>query len=270
MDKDISVIIPMYNAKKTIADCVKSILFQTYNGNLEIIIIDDGSVDDCSKIVNELEVPENRLIRLIVQKNTGVSGARHAGIMMSSHSLIALCDSDDFWHKEKLVHQVEKYHQINNDCIGALIGCTQGNDIHHINKDNNDNFLYIKDNLIKWAPHPSTWLFSKELYSDVGFFNLKLTHAEDADFISRLLIRNYKVYILSKSFVGVVGADRPLWKSEGLSKDQLSMVNGEIRIATMIYQNTNEINFIQLQALKSFYYIKLILRMLNLRKFFKG
>lgn len=270
MIETISVIIPMYNASATIIECVESIIAQDYDGDLEIIVIDDGSTDDCYRLVKKIQAPKSRSIRLLSQKNTGVSGARHFGVMSANHNLISFCDADDCWVPHKISSQINAYHRLISNDPYLLIGCTQGHDIHPVNAEQKDAFLSLRSNLMKWSPHPSTWLFKKELYSCVGYFDLNLTHAEDADFISRLLLKGFKVYLLHESLVRVVGPDRQLWRSQGLSSNQLSMVLGEIRIAKMVYRNGNEINFLELQLLKLFYISKLVLRFLNLRRFFPG
>ena len=270
MLESISVIIPMYNARATVVECVESIIDQDYAGELEIIVVDDGSVDDCHRLVEVIKTTNKRSIKLLRQKNTGVSGARHFGIMNATHDLITLCDSDDCWVTHKIASQLNKYHELIAVEPDVLMGCTQGDDIHPVNKEQKDAFLSIRNNLVKWAPHPSTWLFSKELYLGVGCFDLKLTHAEDADFICRLLLKGLKVFLLHESLVRVIGLDRPLWRSQGLSGNQLSMVLGEIRIAKLVYRNSNEINFFQFQVLKLFYIAKLVLRLLNLRRFVAG
>jgi glycosyltransferase involved in cell wall biosynthesis len=245
----------MYNARSTIIECVESIIAQDYDGELEIIVIDDGSTDDCYRLVKTIQAPKSRRIRLLSQKNTGVSGARHFGVMSANHNLISFCDADDCWVPHKISSQINAYHQLISNDPYLLIGCTQGHDIHPVNAEQKDAFLSLRSNLMKWSPHPSTWLFKKELYSSVGCFDLNLTHAEDADFISRLLLKGFKVYLLH---------------SQGLSSNQLSMVLGEIRIAKMVYRNSSEINFLELQLLKLFYISKLVLRFLNLRRFFPG
>lgn len=91
---DISVIIPVYNAEKTIIRCVKSICKQSYQ-NIEIILIDDGSSDKSYEICKKLSYQDSR-IHVYRQKNKGVSSARNNGINQAKGKYICFVDSDDW------------------------------------------------------------------------------------------------------------------------------------------------------------------------------
>lgn len=90
----ISIVVAVYNAEKTIKKCVDSLLGQTYK-NIEIILIDDGSVDSSGEICDEYAKTNDR-IRVIHQKNSGVSAARNIGIEASAGKYICFVDSDDY------------------------------------------------------------------------------------------------------------------------------------------------------------------------------
>ena len=92
----ISVIIPVYNVEKYLDRCLTSVINQTYT-KLEIILIDDGSTDNCPQICDEWAKNEQR-IKVIHKKNEGVSSARNLGINMSSGEYISFIDSDDILH----------------------------------------------------------------------------------------------------------------------------------------------------------------------------
>ena len=93
MDK-ISVIIPVYNVETYIRQCLDSVVNQTYK-NLEIIIIDDGSPDNCGAICDEYAAKDER-IQVIHKENGGLASARNAGIEYASGEWIAFVDSDDW------------------------------------------------------------------------------------------------------------------------------------------------------------------------------
>ena len=97
----ISVIIPLYNKREWIECSLRSVLTQTFQ-DFEIIVVDDGSTDGSAEIVKG--ITDNR-IRLISQKNSGVSAARNRGIAESRGELIALLDGDDEWKPEYLETQ---------------------------------------------------------------------------------------------------------------------------------------------------------------------
>lgn len=89
----ISVIIPAYNAEEFIARAVSSALSQTF-ADLEVIVIDDGSIDKTAEICAKLADTDGR-VRLISQKNAGVSVARNVGISLATGEYIAFLDADD-------------------------------------------------------------------------------------------------------------------------------------------------------------------------------
>lgn len=94
MDKLISVIVPVYNAEKTLPKCVDSIRKQTYD-KLEIILINDGSNDSSLEICKLLAEKDNR-IKVIDKKNTGVSDTRNVGLDIATGDFVTFVDSDDF------------------------------------------------------------------------------------------------------------------------------------------------------------------------------
>lgn len=126
MDK-ISVIIPAYNAEKTILRCINSIL----NGNgrntlylLEIIVIDDGSSDNTADIVKEIAKLDTDVI-LHLQKNKGPSAARYAGFQIATGNYIAHCDSDDWVEPnwlESLYSTIKEYDADISICRAIIDG----------------------------------------------------------------------------------------------------------------------------------------------------
>lgn len=90
----LSVIVPVYNAEKYIHRCIISILKQTFQ-NIEVIVVDDGSVDNSIFIIDELIEKDSR-IRLIKQENKGVSAARNEGIKNAKGKYVTFVDADDY------------------------------------------------------------------------------------------------------------------------------------------------------------------------------
>lgn len=89
----ISVIVPVYRVEKYLAECVDSILAQTY-ADFELILVDDGSPDNCGAICDAYADKDSR-IRVIHQENQGLSGARNSGIDVAQGEYITFIDSDD-------------------------------------------------------------------------------------------------------------------------------------------------------------------------------
>lgn len=112
MNNLISVIVPCYNAEKTIDRCIESVVTQTYR-NWELIIIDDGSSDSSAELVSRWLEKDCR-IRYYAQKNAGVSHARNQGIEKSQGVYIAFLDADD-WYENSYLEIM--YREIcSNDC----------------------------------------------------------------------------------------------------------------------------------------------------------
>ena len=89
----VSVIVPVYNVELYIDRCIQSIIQQTYK-NLEIILVDDGSTDNCGKICDEYALKDER-IKVIHSENRGVGVARNIGLDCSTGEYLAFVDSDD-------------------------------------------------------------------------------------------------------------------------------------------------------------------------------
>lgn len=90
----ISVIVPVYNVEKYLHRCVDSILAQTFS-DFELILVDDGSPDNCGKICDEYAEKDNR-IYVIHKENGGLSDARNAGLDIAKGEYVFFCDSDDY------------------------------------------------------------------------------------------------------------------------------------------------------------------------------
>ena len=95
MNPLISVIIPVYKVEAYLTACVESVLAQTYQ-NFEIILVDDGSPDNCPQMCDEFAARDSR-IRVIHKPNGGLSSARNAGIDAAKGEYLAFLDSDDLW-----------------------------------------------------------------------------------------------------------------------------------------------------------------------------
>ena len=93
-DPLISIIIPCFNAEKTLEKCLESVVQQSY-ANLEIIIIDDGSTDETSLIYNKFQSNDERIL-VLKQQNSGVSKARNTGVKAATGDYICFVDSDDW------------------------------------------------------------------------------------------------------------------------------------------------------------------------------
>jgi succinoglycan biosynthesis protein ExoO len=95
----VSVVIPAYNAEKTIGDAIESVLGQSF-GDLEVIVVNDGSVDDTRRVVEAFK--DYRVILINHTCNKGEGAARNTGFSQCRGAWIAVLDADDMWSKERL------------------------------------------------------------------------------------------------------------------------------------------------------------------------
>lgn len=118
MNPKISIIVPIYNVEKYLQKCVDSILCQTYK-NLEIILVNDGSPDNCPAICDEYAKKDKR-IKVIHKQNGGVSSARNAGLDVATGKYVQFVDSDDWVEPEyskTMINLIEE-----NNCDLGICG----------------------------------------------------------------------------------------------------------------------------------------------------
>ena len=124
MEAKISVIIPIYKVEEYLDRCMESIVNQTYS-NLEIIMVDDGSPDNCPKMCDEWAEKDERII-VVHKKNGGLSDARNAGMKVMTGDYVFFVDSDDWIHKDtiRILKQYEEKH--NADIVECKAQVTSG------------------------------------------------------------------------------------------------------------------------------------------------
>ena len=186
----ISIIIPVYNVEDFLYECVDSVIFQTYT-NLEIILIDDGSLDNCPKICDEYAAKDKR-ITVIHQKNQGLSAARNAGIQIAKGEYLSFIDSDDKVHPDYIN---DLYKALNNSSYKVSM-CKNISFINSIPAENSRNngqkeiqltdIFSIENAMCAWGK-----LFHKSLFEDI-LFPLQKLH-EDEFVIFKILFKAGKI-----------------------------------------------------------------------------
>lgn len=137
----VSVIVPVYNVEKYLPQCVNSILEQTYR-DIEVILVDDGSQDSSPQICDEYALQDRR-VKIVHQKNGGLSDARNAGVAVAIGEYVIFMDSDDYWYNSEVLASLIKIFENSDD------------DIDFINF--NCQYFYQRDNLLKpWPNYPVT------------------------------------------------------------------------------------------------------------------
>lgn len=184
----ISVIIPTYNREKYITCAIDSVLGQSYK-NYEIIVVDDGSVDNTKNALDQY----SDKIRYIYQNNKGVSAARNTGIRVANGEWVAFLDSDDEWFPKKLEKQIEDiriFPEAVLSCTNLIFkGSLEYSGMNYFNSCLSLKFIntqFIKDPFFKSYAFTSTVLVKREAIFSVGMFDEELKIYEDGDLFFRV------------------------------------------------------------------------------------
>ena len=196
----ISIIVPVYKTEKYLERCVSSILNQTYR-DLEVILVDDGSPDNCPKMCDAFAEADAR-VRVIHKKNGGVSTARNDGLDVANGEYITFVDSDDWIEPDMYAAMMGKVQE--NDCDIVMCDCLKeyGNRselyTHEIRSGYYDSeqlrteyypHLLIMEN-VEYPATISNWLllFRRELAEDVRYLE-GVRYSEDLLFGAQLMVR---------------------------------------------------------------------------------
>lgn len=243
----VSVIIPYYNNEDTILRALESVICQTYK-DFEIILIDDGSIDNSFFLVNSFMNKNKQFkIKNFQQENKGPSFARNIGINLSSGEYIAFLDADDEWIPIKLEKQIKIADMYNAD----LLGCN-----YNIIKENSCNpFFFIKVDfkrisfrsmLFKHYFATSCVIIKKEIILEVGGFPESQRYMEDSLMFTRIA-RKYSAYMIKdfivniyKSPYGESGLSENLFKMEKYELCNFKILkkenrDGEYKISSTLY-----------------------------------
>lgn len=189
----VSVVIPAYNAGRFIDEAVESVLLQDFPTD-EIIVIDDGSTD---RDYSELESLGSR-IRVIRERNRGVSAARNHGFALAQHEYVAILDADDVWIPGKLRAQMTHLSQ-HPDCDAVFctgLSWTPDRDGATWTRPTVAAVgarcapravrLYYRDFLCGIPVAPSTMVVKKTVWQALGGYDESMRYGEDQDFHLRL------------------------------------------------------------------------------------
>jgi glycosyltransferase involved in cell wall biosynthesis len=204
----ISVIIPTHNRAGLLPRAIKSVLNQTYS-NLELIIVDDGSMDNTAEVVSEIKDERIKYIRFNDSK--GAASARNAGMKEATGDYITFLDDDDEWLADRLRLSLDVFLQTKDYNIGLVY--TNG----YIIKENKikiffddkraSRIVYEDDQRNKdifptsiSSPMPQFWLISKSVVNKIGYFDESMRNWEDVDYFVRIAF-DYNIYFLNKQLV---------------------------------------------------------------------
>ena len=205
MDPRISVIVPVYNARRYLETCIASVLSQSYS-SLELLLIDDGSTDGSGVICDTWQAKDSR-VRVIHTENRGVSSARNTGIETATGDYIAFLDADDALLDEALTTMYGLL--LEHGCDIAV--CTKLS----FNADGTHCMVDFPATFELWSAkqgleaslrdHPATYsvwgkLYRKAAIGDVRFVPGRNIH-EDSFFIFQCMLKEPKVVVQNTAVI---------------------------------------------------------------------
>ncbi len=198
----VSIIVPVYQVKAYISECVESLLAQTYT-NLEILLVDDGSTDGSGAVCDEYAVRDSR-VRVVHQENQGAAGARNAGLDLASGEYVAFVDSDDVIapaYVKELFLLLKKYQ-------ADIAACAYGRDQLRETGDTGELCMSSEQMLRQWHGKYKRWetipwnkLYNRAVFEGGGkggSIRFPVGRRHEDVLISHLLINNAEKVALTK------------------------------------------------------------------------
>ncbi|MCI9179708.1 MAG: glycosyltransferase family 2 protein [Lachnospiraceae bacterium] len=204
MNTLISVIVPVYNTEKYLERCVKSLIQQTYR-NIEIILVNDGSMDKSFEICKKLQEKYKNII-LINKKNGGLSSARNAGIEVANGEYIAFLDSDDWVTQDCYEYMLNLAVTNNAEIADIMVSQVKSKDDNVLSTDEKievfsgrkilEHYLYRGMKEINGAPYSACRkLYQKKLFNDDTLCFVEKTVNEDICFNYRILSKCRRIAV---------------------------------------------------------------------------
>ncbi len=212
----VSIIVPVYKVEKYLSNCIESILLQTFK-DFELILVDDGSPDNCGKICDDYARKDSR-IKVIHQENGGLSVARNSAIDIAMGDYLTFIDSDDF----VLPHYLEK--MVNASLVNGadisvcgIVRCSSSDSLADIAEDStkNDVEVFVDDkmdvffttkkiNTTAWGKLYRSFIFKTVKYPVGKYHEDVLTIYKTIHLANKVVVCNYQGYVYRKNEESIV------------------------------------------------------------------
>ena len=205
MSRTVSVVVPVYNCENYIAECIESVLAQTYP-HFQLVLIDDGSTDNSGAICDEYGNKDDR-ITVIHQENQGVSIARNKGLHMIKGDYLTFVDADDMLLPNSLEISINTIEQHKADMVvyGWKTICDEGvtNDICFPYEFTTEVYGVVRGILTNYADYGGGYPWNKlwrvsSFDGEIPKFNPSLFYFEDLEWVIRMMLRVKSVVVCSK------------------------------------------------------------------------
>lgn len=236
----ISVIIPAYNAEKTINRCIESVLDETNSEYvLEVIVVDDGSKDSTALVLKEISRKYSK-VRVISKCNGGVSSARNVGIKAACAEYILFCDADDELSPNLCKALLEKMVEFDCDLVIGNYKEISGSNqkIHNTDVKYCKSAFFIQEHFNElffgfYLNVPWCKLFKKAKIKEL--FDETMQNGEDVKFVLRYLVDSPKCIAVSEPYY-IVHTDN----QSSLSRNRMTALKGVIKTQQCIYDFVKE------------------------------
>lgn len=236
--KKISVIVPIYNMEQYLDRCVDSILAQTYT-NIEVILVDDGSLDGSPKICDNYAKADSR-VKVVHKANGGLSSARNAGLDVASGDYIGFVDSDDYISADMYNLLAKRLEESDCDIANAIYvrADENGNTFPSKVPHNTDTEISAEQFVRELMLHTGdvsvcTKLFKAEIFNEIRFSEGKLN--EDLLFMLEVFTKINKVAFAAH--VGYYYFVRSGSTSSGYGKAVIDMVGNSLTAKNLVYKS---------------------------------
>lgn len=224
MKPEISVVMSAYNDEKHIERSVRSLLEQSFSG-FELIVVNDGSTDRTLEILEQFAASDSRL-RIIDQKNTGLTRALIRGCEEAAGEFIARQDADDWSAPERLLEQLKL---IQSDSAIGFVSCATSyvgpaeEPLETITRNNNSQIA--TEQLLNekmGPPHHGSVMFRKSVYQKIGGYRPEFYYGQDSDLwlrmaeVRQIAYAEKVLYFARRDMHSISGAQRPVQKKFGL------------------------------------------------------
>ena len=178
-NEKVSIIVPVFNTEKYFDECILSLINQTYK-NIELIIVDDGTKDNCGKKADEY-TQKDRRVKVVHKENGGLSSARNYGLKYATGDYICFIDSDDFVSEDFVEKMVKASIENNADmvfCNYFSLYVNKKNPSHRLNAINGKKIFtseeYLEQLYMYSGEYVMIWnkLFRKEIFNELRFVDM--------------------------------------------------------------------------------------------------
>ena len=263
----VAVIIPAYNAERTLAQTLSSVVAQTHT-NLDIVVVDDGSTDGTCKIAEKFALADPR-VRLVRRPNGGVARARNTGVAATTAKFLAPVDADDIWHPEKIARQLAVM-----QAGGARMGFVyapcrfidaNGHVLYNASVANFEGWAFLRHLSVNFVGNGSAMLIRRAAFEEVGGYDTRLQDAGcqgTEDYLLQILIaRRWRVGLVPEYLVGYRKT------RDAMSMDFFRMARSHVASLEIVSERHPETPRWLLHELRAYYEMDVLLGSLKRGRF---